>query len=524
MQSIDALHRTATGASERVFAALARGEWAVASQAALAAWGPLISFRPDVVAVVCEAAPAEVLDAHPEWIVLRAYMRVVQTRPDLRPALYIDDAPSPSPTDPPLPRAMLTLSRAVAARTEGHHERATALAYEAEAWAREADADDPTTAALLVPLLIQCAVTHEFSARPGPTARLLREAFRRARETGNVRAALDASGELGWLFAVTGDGTASDHWLAEHEALRAAAPTAVSDPLPAQLGHVIRRWDQLEFDAAQARLAQADRRSAGEYALLLAGVEVLVGARRAADLGGALLSHFDSQVMSTVESRRASGLNAYADIVVRCEVLALRGEASAALRTFQGFDPQVAPMVAARHARAQLLVGADDAADATAQTAIEASIVWPRAHTEATLVRATVALRRGQEGAARELFGRALQAAREHRSFMPLAALPLADLRALAQLVPDDQHPAELARLLSGEVALPPAAQRFVLPTPSEQRLLYALAEDAGEQSFADALGLSRNTIRSQLHTLYRKFDVNSRGALRAAARREGLL
>ena len=524
MQRIDELSAAAADASTQVFAALAEGDWERAAEIGLAAWGPLVSFHPDVLSVVCETGSLESLAARPEWIVLRSYLRQLLTRPHLRPVLFTDDAPAPSARDSPLTRAMLLLSRSVAARTEGHFDRASALAYEAEGMARRADQDHPATAALMVPMLLQCALAHEFTSRPGPAARLLGEVHRRSRATGNVRGEIAASGELGWLLALTGDGATADDWLDTHEALRDSAPTVHARTVPGRLGRAMRHWDQLDLDAAQAVLDEAEPDEAGEHGLLLAGLTVLTGARRAADLGGALLSGFDSHAMGIPLARRSGGLNARINALIRSEVLCLRGDAAAAQRVYDGFEPAHAPMVSARLAGVLLLLDEESDAEALAAETIERAGVWPRARTECGLILAAIALRRGERERATTLFREALRAMRTDRSMMPLAYLPCEDLGHLAELLAPSERPAALDVLLNGDLALLPAGQRNVRPTPGELRLLSALAEDLDEQGLAAVLGVSRNTVRTQLHALYRKFGVNSRAALRAAARREGLL
>lgn len=524
MQSIDALRTTASGASTRVFAALAEEDWDRAAEIAVATWGPLVSFHPDVLSVVCESAPADRLATHPEWIVLRSYLRQLLTRPDLRPVLYTDDAPAPASAHGPMTRAMLVLSRVLAARTEGDYERAATLATEAERLARGADPDHPATVALMVPLLLQCAFAHEFAPHPEPAARLLGEVFRRAEAAGDLRGAIAAAGELGWLLALTGDGATADDWLDTHETLRDSARTVHARVVSGRMGRALRHGDGLDLTAAQAVLDETDPDEAGEHRLLLTGLGVLVGARGADDLGGALLSRFDSQVMGIPLGGRSQGLNARFSTVIRSEVLALRGDAAAALRAYDGIELRRDPVVAARLAGIHLLLEDEDAADALARETIESAGFWPRAHTESVLIRAAVALRRGDRERAADLFREGLAATAANRSSMPLAYLPMDDLGRLAELLPPAERPAGLDVLLAGRIALLPSGQRSVRPTPGELRLLRALAVDTDEQRLAATLGVSRNTVRTQLHTLYRKFGVNSRAALRAAARREGLL
>lgn len=110
------------------------------------------------------------------------------------------------------------------------------------------------------------------------------------------------------------------------------------------------------------------------------------------------------------------------------------------------------------------------------------------------------------------------------RTFMPLAVISRDDLQTLVDRLPHLRGVASIAVLAGGRIPTPPAQQPDMHITPQEGRLIRLLADDLSEQEVVDAMGISRNTVRTHLRALYRKFHVNDRGALRAAARSEGLL
>ena len=524
MESID-LAALADRAAESIFAALAHDDWALASSRALDEWGPLMAFRPEAVALVCEMIPSDIAAEQPEWLVLRAELRQMQTRPELRSATYADTAPLPSPEDSSLSRAFLTLSRARAARSEGRHDRSSQLAFEAERAMRVAQDATLAAAPLLVPFLLQSALTHELAWLPEHAVRLFGEAHRRSTANRDIVGAIIASGELGLILALAGDGLAADNWLEEHGALLSRYDAAPWMGFNGHLGRALRHWDTFEFEAAARELARIDPAAAWEHSLILSAVEVLVGARVADDHGGALLSRFDTELVAVPEGRRGPfGLNARLATIIRMEVLSLRGDAAAALRAVADVDLDDAPMVAARVAAAQLLVDDEEAADRTAAAVMRDGVLWPRAAAEAALVRAAIALRRGERDRALDLTRSVIAGMRAHRSFMPLAALSGEDCAALAALLPDDERPRGLDAVIGGTISLPPAHQRRARPTPSELRVLRAIDDSSDEETLADALGIARSTLRTQLHSLYRKFDVSTRGALRTAARRAGFL
>ena len=58
----------------------------------------------------------------------------------------------------------------------------------------------------------------------------------------------------------------------------------------------------------------------------------------------------------------------------------------------------------------------------------------------------------------------------------------------------------------------PPAAPEHDL-TPQEVRLLKLLADGASYQASADALGISINTVRNYIRSVYEKLHVNSKSA-----------
>jgi LuxR family transcriptional regulator, maltose regulon positive regulatory protein len=101
------------------------------------------------------------------------------------------------------------------------------------------------------------------------------------------------------------------------------------------------------------------------------------------------------------------------------------------------------------------------------------------------------------------------------------------DLRRLVAHLSPDLHDA--ARLVSG--ANVPAPRRSAAThspltrlTPAEQRALAALAGPGTLADVAGELHLSRNTLKTQVRSLYRKLDASSRDEMVVLARRHGLL
>ncbi|WP_203137320.1 LuxR C-terminal-related transcriptional regulator [Microbacterium sp. JZ31] len=510
-------------ASARILAALARGDWHAALEPAYAGWGPLISYRPELLEQAALAVPPAGLDAVPEWRVIRGYLRRMRMRPDLRPAVYSDDASAPGPDAPASTRAVLFTSRASGARTAGRYDEAKTWAERAESAAREDARSSGTLRGLVASLLVECALAHEFAGQPTRAMALLREAFVCAEETRNARDMADAAGELAWLLALAGYREADD-WLARHDTLLTGGPRIEALTISSQLARALRLWDALDFDAAERELARIDPHDVGEHLLFVAAARLMIGSRVSRDQGTALLSHFDTRISAMPVAHVASGLNGELNRIVRADLLFIRGEAAAVLRLLADLESPTAPFVTARRAIAHLLADEDDIADRLATEALDDPRTWVRLRIEMNVVHAIAARRRGDVATAAERFRAAVDETAEHGCFMAFTLAPRTELEELIGLLEADATPPWLRRLTSGTIALPPARQRIVRVTRREERLIAALSEDADEQSLAAALSVSRNTVRSQLHTLYRKFDVNSRGALRAAARRQGLL
>jgi LuxR family maltose regulon positive regulatory protein len=514
--------READGACRDIEAALARDDWRSAIAAAYASWGPLVSYRPDALERLAGALPPAAAEARPEWTVLRAYLRQQRVPADLRPVVYRDDGPAPATDATPATRTVLLTSRATAARTAGRFYQACTLATRAEAAARREARPSAPLRALFPALLVQWALAHEFAGDPGSAAVLLREAYERAGETGNPRAQANAAGELGWLLALAGDREA-DAWLDRWDALRSRDPRVEGVTGSGLLGRSVRLWDDLHLHRARREAESIDLRLTGEHLLLAAGVRVLVGSRLAQDRGTALLSQFDTWFAATPREHAAVGFPGQLGGIVRADVLTLQGEAAAALRMFQRMEAGDGPWIAARRAVAHLLVDEDDHAEEAARAVLADARGTPRSRIEAELVLATTARRRGDRTEAAARFSTAVAAATAHGTRMPLALVPRAELEELVGLVGRERAPEWLSRVRADAVVAP-GGQRLIRLTRQEERLLCALSEDADEQALAVALEVSRNTVRTQLHTLYRKFGVNSRGALRAHARRQGLL
>lgn len=69
-----------------------------------------------------------------------------------------------------------------------------------------------------------------------------------------------------------------------------------------------------------------------------------------------------------------------------------------------------------------------------------------------------------------------------------------------------------------------PRTQAGLALTPREQTVLAELTQDVTVEEIAARLWVSRNTVKSQLRSVYRKLGVSTRAEAVARARDKGLL
>lgn len=81
-----------------------------------------------------------------------------------------------------------------------------------------------------------------------------------------------------------------------------------------------------------------------------------------------------------------------------------------------------------------------------------------------------------------------------------------------------------VSRVLLGEVLPPPRPTTIVELTPRQQEILPLLAEGLPNKLISRRLGLSEDTIKTHLKSLYQELNVHSRTACVAAARQRGWL
>jgi LuxR family maltose regulon positive regulatory protein len=141
--------------------------------------------------------------------------------------------------------------------------------------------------------------------------------------------------------------------------------------------------------------------------------------------------------------------------------------------------------------------------------------VSPRDTAELQLVCAVAHLRRGDVQAGCRAFMVALRLC-DQGLLRPFAHVPSEDLRELCRLTATDS--ARLAPALAHETGSAPVS--LLALTSAEEEVLTALAAGATTTRIAAHRGVSVNTVRTQVKSLYRKLGASDRSAALARAAR----
>jgi LuxR family maltose regulon positive regulatory protein len=168
-------------------------------------------------------------------------------------------------------------------------------------------------------------------------------------------------------------------------------------------------------------------------------------------------------------------------------------------------------------ARAELALQRPAAAAVHAQRLL-ARTLTPRTRIDAELILACSAVRVGHVEDADVIAERIVELVRATRLHAPLRIVPAEDRVALRAALGRAGLPESDLEIVGAEVLIsksPPAVL-----TPREQAVLEILADTGALDEIAERLFVSRNTVKTQLRSVYRKLDVSSRDAAltRAAA------
>ena len=169
--------------------------------------------------------------------------------------------------------------------------------------------------------------------------------------------------------------------------------------------------------------------------------------------------------------------------------------------------------VAGAHARALLFAGAAADARVVADRMVWRGRLAPRPQLELQLVRAVASGRVGDLDVARTALEQAVSVSARHDLRLPWWLVPAEELRSLARQAGVDLDPVltDAPRIYSSGLTVPKLTRR-------EAVVLAQLRGAGSVEDIARTLGVSHNTVKSQVRSLYRKLGVSTRpAALRVA-------
>ncbi|MDN3311857.1 helix-turn-helix transcriptional regulator [Microbacterium oryzae] len=505
----------------RIFDALADERWHDAMATVEANLAELVSFDPVLIRTVADTVPTSAMRRRPRWWALRQYVTHLVAAPEKPPVFPDIDVEVPEQL-PPADRVVLLTGRIAFLRSRGLFREAADLADAARDALQAMTAAERAAIRSLLPIvLVQWGVTIAADGDLVRAADVLLEAHTAAEETGNVRMAREAVGELSWVHAILGDGAVADLWLERAARLRARYPDMRFVRAADDLGAAYRASDALDFDRC-LRLLDDESTLFEELTLPAAGLRAIVGSRARSTHPVYSLARLQVAVEGTRPGLSEGGLNAAVLAVARGTVLTYQGLHEAALLALQrapAMHPQAEGLLRTRRASAYLGLG--ETRRALREVAREDQSRAPRVRVEALVVRATALWREGDRDGAVTAFRTAWETSQANGLRASLAVVPMADLEGLAAASgwsgPLPQPPGE--RLL-----MPAADYRYERLTAQQLSVLRAAAEHERLADAAAKLGVSANTAKVHLQAAYRRLGVSDRASAIAEGHRRGLL
>ncbi|WP_341360297.1 LuxR C-terminal-related transcriptional regulator [Georgenia sp. M64] len=458
------------------------GAWETAERVLEQEWHHIVTEEPVVLVAAAQLIPPEVAAAHPRFRVARE---------DVTGSL------PPGGDRPPAPPWRTGDIRGITAefspqRTHGRVE--------------------PTSVALL-----QWGVAAVLAGDESAALYAFGRARSRAQEPGgNPTSVRLATVGLAMTHAIYADADIAARWLADPVLAAVNRPDhedhALVGPWLAQAAALV-ALDRLDDDLAERVAAMPQRHRRDEVWAL----SVLVSALHASlDGGPADVARWAANLRAARHYLPRGGLTEMLVRTSEVEVLLAGGLDVAARKAAE--DLPVSVVSAATHARLALAAGDHRRAMARARAALEMPGLTQRSVMECWLVVAAAHHALGERVPARAAFVRAVRAGESSGLRRPFLVIPRGVFTALAgadpqvlQMWPAGLAPAPDAVAAGGE-------ELTEILTPRELEVLQALHVHAGAVAVARELGLSVNTAKSHLRSIYHKMRVTNRAeALRRA-------
>lgn len=502
----------------RIFAALAEDHWDVAVDLVERHWGRLLRTAPHVVHAVVFALPEDQQSDSRRWRHLVATRQLIlRTSP---PAI---GSPGDHAGELLLYLAELT-EQASAMMNRGGIAAARGAVRHAVAFYRAMTEQQRRASAHALPrhLLSWARMTH--AVDDGSEARnLFEEAYAWSISSGQVRPAIESAGELAADDALLGRVPSAEQWVHRATVLYRANTDASGTPRAVQFAMAVMAADRLAFARALEHLSQSASVPFYDHERVCMSFRTLWRSFLPAPVPAELTLDLDRVCVSPPRSH----LGRIAEVFARVRLDLLEGYRHRAVARFAAVsEEQFGVWISAGRAALHLRMGDIRAAELDAAFARERVADSPRCVVELQAIQATLHLRKAQHAQACDSFRDAVDMAKLHGLPAALLAPPLSDLRSLAEITYHDTPPEPLALLLSTVADEEAASPVVATLTVRELAVLRALGvhPEASIADIAEHLDVSRNTIKTQLRSIYRKLGTSERTGALVIAREAGVL
>lgn len=509
--------RAATRAMERAEAALASADYETVAAVLNEDIVSIGARHMDRLAALAAALPPEALEAHPRLRLIGHAISNFLDQDQARAGIDVArELRAMTPPDSPVAERMVTgIGEIFALRAAGRLEDCVKIVDADRALVtqdREGWLEAPGQLRSII--LLQWGISRMLVADLSGATADFQESYWAGRRTALPHFARNGAENAALMLALVDSVDDAKDWLAKARTIeRAPAPmrsfVEEFDPLVDAALALAR----LDVESARARLAEfvpaPDTRLSWSFeAYLEARLRLLDGTR----LVG--LDELDRARHPRGGSAAPGSLDELLLASAEAELAIAAGRAPRAARVLDRVadDPLMTP-ARARHA---LMTGDAAGALAVSVAGLHETATFGRVDLAAI---ASVALAHlGRTADAVTQFGQALELARSRGVVAPFALLPRRDVEGLCALVPD------AVKLLQPVLESGSSVERVdVVRLTSRERLVLAeLARSRSVQQIADSLFVSMNTVKSQLRSVYRKLDVNSREEALAEALRLG--
>ena len=488
----------------RIFAALAEGDWDVAVGLVELHWGSLVKTAPHAIHAVVFALPEDERKDSQRW------QQLARTR-----KLMLRTGPATAPPQGNAGELLLHLAtlteQAADALERGDVAPARSAARRAVAFYRAMTEQQRRAAGLTLPRhLLSWARVIRAVDDDQDGRNLLEEAYAWSVSSGQLGPAIESASELAADDALLGRSQAAQQWVQRAAILYRANANATGPPPAAQFALAIMSADRLAFKQALAHLAQ----SASRALLRPAPGPRIVPRPWRSFLPAPNRAELTADLDSACDTPSRTRLGEIVELSARVRVDLLEGHRHRAVTRLAAVDGErFGAWIAAGRAALHLRLGDVRAAELDASFALERVADSPRSDVELQSIQAALQLRKSQFALARSTFRDAVTMADLHRLPAALLVIPLADLRALSEVSYHEDQPALLVRLLATVPDAEPA--RPVVAKLSARELLVLRALESGSDAtiaeIAEHLQVSRNTLKSQLRSIYRKVGASDR-------------